>query len=1081
MSATAKPLRLRLFLEGEETPVVAANITCGLNGPAAASIQIVPIDKGMEFKPRTMVHLFYLDVGGETVEKKTTQTIKDTSSVSSSDFMNDISAPSVPVDVVTTSTETVRATNYKLAFAGEVVGFSSVRTPQTRALVLQCLDFSSYWDVCHMTSLSYGPAGNALTETSWVSASDNTMSDDIVSQQQEVMRKWLRGTPQTLGMQKISGLAGGLIKMLETMGGVAPHFKGVNDFFTVAELRCRLLAQITAEENDNSARRLLDAGVFAEWLESGVQNMGTEVSFRDMLKLLSKYIFYDTIPVPSPKFDPGTLGSSPGALSREPSGPPKAAKDNPLVQKATSATIPNLMKALETAAFEPDRVASLQVASAVLGELGKLTSELATLSPKLAASVNSLRKEVKDLAGDLPAFATGNNVMAAMQTHRATLDKIMTVLKTSPEMVSTPGNLVSTAMSSRLRTQIMRPDCFFAAPPRCNVLFPENYSQFNYDRSFLAETTRVHLRMYNTLISGNKAGDALMAGTIVAPSIGRDAAALTRVGGTANYRNLMKHELHTGILPADEWIPNTVMGKPDNEAVGKNAHYQRRNYGRQVALFHFFKYRFAARTVNGSGPFNPGLVIGFPSVLVTSPFLPRGEFKKTLASADASSLVGSGVLDLVGGASSAKNTEVSSQVPSQLVGMMGGLSHNIDQGGGVTNFSLHHVRRHYGTDDEFAGVFLDTASAVGRIRTPLLLDTILRARDSKLLDQIVSATPQQPSTSKKSSAKAKNRSVTDGEKDFSVSAESMTTVEHRDYVTTGLIPGKDVLVNIPAKETYMGATKKGVYGGVFVGIEVVDADIKKLPDGRWAFRSVVVHEDLTLSSVQRPTPIEDIIKPAWISGLYGNANIGDKIYQPFFGCGAITDELATQSGTRNVATGSDLEVDADAGDPLEKVESTLANLSSTRGEVSIERAVNILSYLYGMVKTEEGADVDAFIRAYTYRPIATLEDMLGSEDLEFRVDETSTPPTSGGTDVGLKNQVKVVRGRVGFHSMATHPAVVDQGNMVGLLEDPELGLSRADSQGKSEPVPFAYDVRKDKKLKVREYLNELGRSRGIRG
>ena len=61
VSGIGKPLKLRLFLEGQEVPVISATVSIGYNGPAVASVQILPIDEGLTFKPRTMVHLFFLD------------------------------------------------------------------------------------------------------------------------------------------------------------------------------------------------------------------------------------------------------------------------------------------------------------------------------------------------------------------------------------------------------------------------------------------------------------------------------------------------------------------------------------------------------------------------------------------------------------------------------------------------------------------------------------------------------------------------------------------------------------------------------------------------------------------------------------------------------------------------------------------------------------------------------------------------------------------------------------------------------------------------------------------------------------
>ena len=42
--ARGKPLHLRLFLEGQEVPVISAQVQATLFAPASAAIQVVPLD-----------------------------------------------------------------------------------------------------------------------------------------------------------------------------------------------------------------------------------------------------------------------------------------------------------------------------------------------------------------------------------------------------------------------------------------------------------------------------------------------------------------------------------------------------------------------------------------------------------------------------------------------------------------------------------------------------------------------------------------------------------------------------------------------------------------------------------------------------------------------------------------------------------------------------------------------------------------------------------------------------------------------------------------------------------------------------
>ena len=54
-------IRLRLFLEGIEVPVVSATVQVVPNSPSVCSLQIPPLPNGTQLLPRTLVHLFFYD------------------------------------------------------------------------------------------------------------------------------------------------------------------------------------------------------------------------------------------------------------------------------------------------------------------------------------------------------------------------------------------------------------------------------------------------------------------------------------------------------------------------------------------------------------------------------------------------------------------------------------------------------------------------------------------------------------------------------------------------------------------------------------------------------------------------------------------------------------------------------------------------------------------------------------------------------------------------------------------------------------------------------------------------------------
>ena len=136
-------------------------------------------------------------------------------------------------------------------------------------------------------------------------AGGNAIFNDIIDGHSSVINHYLNSSPQTEGLKDIKGLMGGIIAMLEAMGGVPKHTHGINDFFTIAELKNHLLQQIVAEQNDNTAQSLFSEKEFMAWLERGITSLGELVTFRDMMKLLFNWIYYESVPVTSPMYVPG--------------------------------------------------------------------------------------------------------------------------------------------------------------------------------------------------------------------------------------------------------------------------------------------------------------------------------------------------------------------------------------------------------------------------------------------------------------------------------------------------------------------------------------------------------------------------------------------------------------------------------------------------------------------------------------------------------------------------------------------------------------------------------------------------------
>lgn len=1042
----AKTLHIRLFLEGVEVPVVSASVQANPNSPAVASIQVVPLDEATQLRPRTMVHLFFYQS-------------KEWEASPSSDFLDE---------------DTLRK-RYRLLFTGEVVGFSFVRTPASRAVILQCVDFSSYWDACHTTSVEWGPNGNAFHDDSFLTASNSHLFDNIVNQQPNVILGWLGQKPQTTGLTGVSGLAGGVIRMLEAVGGVVGHAKGVNDFFTVAELRAKILAQIAAEENDSTARRLMDRQVFQQWLSNGLQNASLQSSFRDLLKLLFQYIFYDVAPNPAARY----LGPKQGSKQRLTS----VLKQTPVgqsVKKTIALCKKDILSRREMDAGTLTGDDTLASAQLLLVNLKAVVEKLEKLPAK---AVSPVIQKIKAARRILALFLDSPSMAVKVRTENIdkvvkNLDEALEAIEASKVVIT--STLTTDASMSRLLTQIIRPDCFFAAPPRCNVIFPEHYVQLAYDRSYLTEVTRLHLLVFNQLVGY----DRLFADSIIVPSLNKDY--VVQTGGPAGYRSLMKHELHVGINPRTDRLPDSTAGAGVDKASAQELAGSRTSWGKKAALFTFFKYRLAERVVNLSGRFNPNVVCGFPGLVLTAPTVVSDISRSATASEPNAGLGSDKFAELL-----------KEHSPMQLVGMVGAVSHSIDQNGGTTTVMMHHVRQHDGKDDEFLNIQVDESREVSRF-VSYVLSPSARGGDNKILSEL---TPSDATSvgerraaygnlnffvkgasgdvrveKKKSDGTTSFETVTGSKVQVqSSSAEDAKAPEGTQY---GYIKGVSAAkVLLPKGDLKRTAGSKGKYGNPIHAVQVLDPLISTTEDGFKVFEKVRVFEEVKIR-VTVKKPVEDLLRPAWISPSYTNENIGEKIYQPFFGCDSIVDELSYYWPDEGVdlVSGEDGVIDLDgpkqksglSDDRIRKVlKEFVKKMSEKAAAASIEKATNHLSYVYGQVR-EKGGDVNQFIENYVDRPIATMEEVLGSADLSL--------------EVASDGKVSVREGRLGFHTLSVHPDVVSKERpLAGLLFDPDLQAPRLGGGGQAKSIPKGYDVRWEKREAVMSYVNALSKRKAFIG
>jgi hypothetical protein len=182
---------------------------------------------------------------------------------------------------------------------------------------------------------------------------------------------------------------------------------------------------------------------------------------------------------------------------------------------------------------------------------------------------------------------------------------------------------------SHLYCDIFRPDVWFCAPPRSNVIFPDHIVRMSESRVFGQEPTRLMIRMYDKWLGSDILFDKWWIAP-TAPGLFSDrpvgTSGSTACGGRLSY-DLMDHELMGGIVPIfqtmsdrEMYLGARVAGYGSEEArCGGTSENNQKRYFQQVTNFILFRTRFAARNISFSVRHNPYLILGFPALLMDSP------------------------------------------------------------------------------------------------------------------------------------------------------------------------------------------------------------------------------------------------------------------------------------------------------------------------------------------------------------------------------------------------------------------------------------------------------------------------------
>lgn len=1145
---TAQRIDLRLFLEGIEVPVISAVVNSAPNQAATCSIQIPSNDYVFDFKPRTLVHLFNYDFyngapgGGQVFIAG--EGLRQQEQITRDPELDGLLPPERFQSTAQQDDVDRENDNYRLMFGGEVVGVSYQKTPTGRAVVLQCLDWSSYWDTTYQYQVSGYSFGNGGLKAAFTGASTNLFNSfldgtgDIVV---NLMQTPPRNFPELKGT-----LLGAIVHILEAMGGVyfgQRSIRGVNDYFSLAEMRLHLTQMIAANPFENRDEvRLMRARGFGSLFRRSLSGLGKMVSIRKLMQALQKYIFHEHVPITSPRYIPPL--SDPNLPQFEEVGLQEDRDTRPLHRAAT--VLKRRATRLKERLSEDADDRGTRTSQRELTNLARVANRAARRTTRLAQQRTSGDSPFADLfqiPGVARAFSTAAERFGRARAQLRPGPRARLPISTTPngqQFASLMDQIIvdmdevlnsthrrrprrssgSSDKPQRLCSQIYRPDVWMVAPPRCNFIFPELYSSFTYNRDFMKEVTRLMLRTHSAFFGS----DILFDGFYMAPSrligqrtgrnqgrgrIGNDPPDLTDAPAWF-VRDLMQHELFTGILPTFERMSDLNLHALRGGHTVING--VRVGYAQLAANHIFFQYRFRSRQLQFAGKFNPFLALGFPAVIMDKPNRNEAEISQdeiyaryhaqdvVAASREGEGLIGGLPEEERQAAQEQQNERVADlnnailarQPNAHFLGTPMSITHSVSAQGTASTTAQMGYARVSNESTEFLGDDQARAPRARRRRNLTITTEVAalsvpqvgsRGPRGGNITEVTDSTDQH--TRSRQPLRSTNRTAT-GRTRFRGGTKLPLYVPTTTGVTSGRRRrGTRVLVGVEQSAFSYGSEVVALVGG---GGETRAEDVLV------TFRAFRIVEEV--GAYERRTvdlPAEELVFPPWYGEDYRTHRIGG-LYQYYFGTGSIVDPLGILSPStqpQRLASADGVGADGSRIDLGERPELTSAVSSEgelygdsagppgdlspeTSAEVearaTIESAIDDVVGAYSVIR-RENFDINEFIRAYTWRPIATITNMFGSANLEINEDGV------------------VERGIEGFHSRAFG----DFDDLRQLVRNSEgrpatiLGVSVRESDSGSEEaqrdseISARLDTRREKRLPIYRYLVGLMASRGILG
>jgi hypothetical protein len=1106
-------LKLRALIEGYEVPCVSCYVNAAVNnGPAAATVQIVALTSSMYIAPNSLIRVYYLDTASMR-----------------SPFPGEPS-----VEDLYTQDQPIGA--YRRLFTGKITGFSYRRAGNEKALVLQCLDDSSLWQVT--TNMTGGKdAATTVSDEFTDAITLGNAQKGWASKMQSIMDEGAGGVKVAQDFVGIKGALGAMINLLLSAGGIFPPAtnpgvearRGDNQWSTFEELRTHLAMQLGTDDGvsastvfvwDKMKKALFGGG-------GGVAGGKQSVSFYDIAQFICQQIFYNMSPQPCPYYSPYD-GSGIDSISypltnyKNPGLAPIYAQlqeiSNRLIATVNNMdarlTVSTLVSTNYTNASQ-FRAMDINYGALLLRDLGNSIDGMLTylnglgsatdagVVSALASKLGTIKNDAKyaydtfQLQGEYNAAgskSTSADYDANFDFYWDDLNLAITKIATTMQellagaQIDTTAGSVSVNSKGRLLTQIILPDIWMCAPPTCNVIFQDEYEAFDMARNFLEEATKVIVTVSN---SGGGGGDEFLSAITLGAS-----------GGGSS-------EFTVGTIQAWERFSGPIIKRVAVPSMFALDGSTAKGYGQMVANYLFYHLRFASRTAQVRTKFLPRLVLGAPGAILVG----------RIPSSWVVPMTAVGTPDVLTTVEDAVNALLDRGLrpPSQILGMISGLSHSCSQYDARTTVDINHARASH-PDDEYLVSGPEDTNVEVPVSTQITYDDAMtewRAGNSEKLDMLRAVSPSSITSVLKNAyalpyvsalfatmpaAKDLQSTALSTKADQNEGPNSNITVQSLqskleyggqpseisgtslDKVLTGLMVPTLQTQNVITFLQTMGDAESILSDKLALPtikswtIKNSPAFLKKGPaGGNVQDLGIIVHGE-------KPEMVPDPSNPAVL--LFKKVTIvEDVLITPFAGKGSSVEDKLMPSwiqGTYNNASISAVyqklfgckaitDPTVIGGDVPKSTETGVAGTQ--------EAALDGLSFYYDRVKRISDAAAMEFIESYTFRPIATMRDCEGFNTyLNPDTGLVETPAVGTGINSSLTLDEQAAKGGiVGFYQGSSG---IDYTGLKGLLGADGAGLIGTPIRafhkaGDKVKIDETLDTRKERAQRVEYIIREL--------